>query len=395
MNIGVCCFDDSNFAGSGWASTNGEQAIKVSSFAELTSDTLWICNLNYRTYRKLNLSNSQHIVDSQFFRTSIAILAKELGLEDNNKALAERTAEIFRRVSKLCKEHLGIALSNTYKLSNTISDRLIPVTFKKQPQSPFKEELLSAFKQSTQQNQAMIGQVRPQGANAYTFSFPRTAYAQWIMGLDYPSSNDWNEIIQKDGGSIFGVDDGTEIKGTKANRKKLIDLASKKSAFFRVKVHSMAKNYQASNNFGSGASYPRFWASVPEIIELSYYSKIEILGGYFSEISTISIPNDLDQTLDEYSFSRGLFFENLWIGLATPLLNGEYYTPLSAYFRAYDRIACGRAARAFSDHSYIVGSYGTGRVTVYLRPSQLEQASRFALSLGLLPQADIARGALL
>lgn len=389
MEIGVCCFDDTKFAGSGWTSINGCTPTKISSFAELSSTTLWVCNLDYRTYRKLNLSNTQHIVDSQYFRTSLSILAKELGLTHDNKNLVQRASKIFSRVSKLCIDYLGIAPSNTYKLSNSISDSVIPAALKKHPQGPFKEELLAAFKQSTQQNQAMIGQVRPQGATAYTFSFPRTAYAQWLMGLDYPIKNEWSEIIHKSGPPVFGVEDGVEIKGTKANRKKLLDVSSSKAAFFRVKVHSMSKSYHAICNFGSGASYPRYWASAPEILELSTYAKVETQGGFYSDLGKLSFENNLKEQLDEYSISRSLFYENLWVGLAVPLLNGEIYTPLSAYIRTYDRIACGRAARAFTDHSYIVGSYGTGRVTVYLRPSQLHQASRFALSLGLLPQVEI------
>lgn len=388
-SVGVCWFDDPNVALGGWASRAGEKAQRVNGTQGLSSDIFWVTNLNYPAYKRLNLIRVPHITDAQYFRSSVPMLANELGLYSSPDIAAEHLATIFARVALEGDLHLGLGRTpNGYRYTKQLTDRLMPRDHRQLPHGANAHDLIEAFNQSMQANQGMSGVQRPSGSIAHAFVFPRGAYARWILSQPVPCSAAWQEIKTRGEETIFGVQSGEQISGSKAVRARLSDLGDGHAVMLRVKVLDMDPFYTPFASFGTTARSSRAWACLPEVLEMSNYAKIAISGGYRTKAAPLDIQGiDLDS--DEYSFSRGLYWENLWVALTQGLNNGKVNTSLGAYLRAYDRVACGRAACALARMRYVIGSYGTGRIMVYLRQGEMLDASRYALEQGLVPPLSL------
>jgi len=389
IKIGVCWFDDPKLAESGWSSEGGAAAVRVSGINELRTDTVWVSNIDYRTYRNLNLNNLPYFRDAQFMRIGVDILAKELGLADNVPSLVEKIAEIFTRTSRLGFQRFGVKPQDeSYRYQKLLAPHSLPEFAKSRPAGRFIDEVEQAFGEATQANQAMTGGQRPRGSQAYSFVFPRTSYAKWLLSQAVPGSNEWRKMKIE---TEFGVVNGEPVKGTKAVTAKLLKISEKHACLFRVNVIQMDSVYRDFATFGAGSRTPRNWATLPEVLAMSRYARIRITDGFMTDIGII--PEELGTNVinDEFSFSRGLLTENQWVSIATPV-DGKIPTAISAYLRAYDRIACNKAAAKFHTNRLTVGSYGTGRVTVYVKKGEEEFASKVALNAGMLPPLSLMEG---
>lgn len=383
--VGVCWFDDPESALGGWACRAGDKPFRVNGTQSLASDVFWITNLHYNLFRRFNLVQAPHIADTQFFRTSLQMLANELGLYQAPDRAVEVLASIFARVVIQGDEHLGIGRSPSgYRYMKALMDRLLPREHRMLPHGAHAHELQNCFRQAMQANQGMSGVQRPAGAVAYSFVFPRGAYARWLLSQPVPCSAAWQEIKTRGEETVFGVQAGENVSGTRAIRARLQDLGEGHAVFLRIRVLDMDPFYQPFASFGATAKCPRAWAALPEVLELSRYAKIAVAGGFRAPAAPLNLQG-LDLEADEFSFSRGLYAENVWAALTQKLNNGKDETALGAYLRAYDRLACGRAAAAMARMRYLIGSYGTGRVLVYLRAGEMREAAKYALELGLLP----------
>lgn len=383
--IGVCWFDDPDAALGAWACRSDGEPFRVNGTQSLSSDVLWVTNLNYSVYRRLNLIQVPHITDAQYFRTSLTLLANEIGLYAEPDRACHALSRVFARVTREGHHHLGLGMSpGGYRYTKLIADRIMPRAHRLAPVGPHVAEIAAAFTQAMQQNQGMSGVQRPSGAVAYPFLFPRGAFARWLLSQPMPASSAWQEIKTRGSESVFGVQGGELISGTRAVRSRLAELGAGHAVLLRVRVLDMEPFYRPFASFGAGMRTPRGWAALPEILELSNYAKVAISGGFRTKAEPLNLPG-LDFGEDEFSFSRGLYWENVWTALASALNGGKEETSLGAYLRAYDRLACGRAAAALARMRYTVGSYGTGRVMVFLRPGEMPEAARYALDMGLLP----------
>lgn len=388
MKIGVCCFDDIDDAESGWASVSGGDADRVSGPGDLSSNVLWVTNLPYFSHQKLNLRMSGNIFDEQYFRTKVSQIGVENGIESSPKELAEFCSRIFQKVAELGRSHFGIDLSSPgYRYHKTMSYGLIPDHARRQPEGRNSAEIMEAISHSTQANQAMSGVKRPSGSSAISLVFPRHAYGQWLLGLPLPIGTKWVTVKQKENSTKFGVEQGQKLRNTTAVVERLAGYGEKNAMFLRTRVLSMEPFYRNFAAFGSGEKIMRRWATLPEVLELSRYAKISIEGGYMCPLGAVEeVPSEVFGYSD-MSYARGLLIENIWAALASPITvqSGSRRTALEAYLRAYDRIACGRAAAHMARRGFVVGSYSMGRVVVFLRPGEGERVAKAALDVGLLP----------
>lgn len=388
--IGVVWFDDPAIALGGWYSINGEEPKRINSYGELSTDVLWVTNINYRLYKKINLTKTPHIFDEQYFRTSIRQICSEVGLLENPKELVVFASKVFTRVVALGEKHFRVNLSNPgYRYYSLLADRIMPSHMRKRPTESFSLDLLEGIKQATQANQAIAGLKAPQGSAIQSFLIPRTAHAKWLLNQKYPAAGVWRPLAESSYSGVLGVEDGHQVKGSKAKINQLIELGNSSAAIFRVKQLSIDSFHRPFSTFSAGANHARRWATLPEILHMSRYSKIEIEGGYGIESAKLDILDsinldDFDNQLD-YSYSIGLFLENVWVALTNPLYGNGQHTAVGAYMRAYDRIICARYAEKFAEYNYVIGSYGTGRVLVYVRPNENNVISEIALSEKLLP----------
>ncbi len=383
--IGVVCFENIENADKAWISISGKPARRISGIGELESSVYWITNLPYFSFLKLNLNKKPNIFDQQFFRTSIKLIAAEVGLEDDLKKLAEFCSDSFQKVFDLTNNIYDIELKySPYRLNNLLSDYVISRSVKQHPMGSSANTLLDAFRESTQQNQSMLGEA-PTGSHTRTFMFPRGAYSRFILSQSYPCSTQWSEIKKKDISTTIGTRESNEIVGTKSAVNKILKICENKSGLFKVNVLYIDKFFRTFANFSQGSNYQRNWVCLPELLEIIKYSTVEILEGYISESEPLKINKKINLKLNEFSFSNGLFLENVWTAYTLPLNRGKFFTPVGAYMRSYDRMVCMKAAYEFARNNLTVGSFGTGRIVVYLRKQDEDLACEVAMENGLMP----------
>lgn len=391
--VGVCCFDDPKVPGYGWASVSGSQAIRINGYGELRSDVLWVLNINLKDMSKLGLNRTNHLYDEQYFRISLRQLSQELGLLDDPAAFVVFASEIFDRVAKLGNENLGVSIDNPgYRYMTLIADRHMPDFNRKKPVGPFSASILDAVRQSTQENQAMMGRYAPAGSTAQSFVFPRGAYGRWMLSQPIPSCEGWREFKLSGTETIIGNDEGAEIRGTKHVIEKLKGFGENNALFLRVNVMATNRFNRPFCTFGSGANYPRMWATLPEVLELVKFCKISLSDGFMTPLRSNPVADKVDMDVDEISYSRSLLIENLWVSISNPVSTTKRQTAVGAYLRAYDRAACLKMAELFESYQYSVGSFGVGRVMVYLRSGEINHATELALQGGMLPSVSLLRG---
>lgn len=392
IEFGACFFDDKETPQSGWVSINGSEVARISKISELRSDVVWVTNIPFKTYRDMNLDSIGNIFDEQFFRTSITQLLKELSLENSIKQACVELSKIFTRVATFGSDKFNLSTEElSYRYFTTVNTALLPSVSRSAPNHSCSIEIMDAIKQSTQPLQVMTAKA-PKGSVAVNFLFPRSAYYKFIFSLDYPLSSEWAVIPKLNNTATFGYESGAVIKGTKAIIAKYIKLSETHAAFFRVTVISQDGTYSDYQMFGASGAFNkkrasvRLWATLPEIVHLSTYSKVKVEGGFCTPHSKLSLADKLNFPDREFSYSRGLFAENLFAGLSTPLYGNELKaSALGAYLRCYDRLACAKAAEGFNKAGFVVGSFGLGRVTVFVSQSEREQVTAVSLKLGLVP----------
>jgi hypothetical protein len=383
--IGVVCFEDTEVVGKAWASVSGEESKRINGIGELSSSVYWVTNLPYNLFRRFNLNKKPNVFDHQFFRTSVKLIAGEVGLEDDLKKLSEFSAKTFQRVYDYCESMYDVDLKySPYRLNTLLSDYVIAKSVRQIPMGSTASTLTEAFMESTQQNQAMIGEV-PKGSKARTFSFPKGAYARELLSLDYPVSTQWNMLNEVDIKTVIGTREGNTITGTSSAIKKINKICSQKAGLFKINVLYTEKFFRSFSTFGQGSNYNRSWVTLPELLDIIQFSVIEILEGYTSEIGKLPLHKSIDLSIDEFSYSRGLMLENVWTAYTLPLNRGKFFTPVGAYMRAYDRILCNKVAYEFARNNFSVGSFGTGRVVVYCKKSEERLATEIAIENGMLP----------
>tara|TARA_B100001245_G_C22894595_1_gene431749 strand:+ start:8475 stop:9653 length:1179 start_codon:yes stop_codon:yes gene_type:complete len=383
--IGVVCFEDIEAVGKAWASESGKEAKRISGIGELSSSVYWVTNLPYNFFRKYNLNKKPNVFDHQFFRTSVKLIAGEVGLEDDLKKLSEFCSKIFQRTFDSCESMYDIDLRySPYRLNALLSDYVISKSVRQIPMGASSSTLMEAFMESTQQNQAMLGEV-PKGSKARTFAFPKGAYARELLSKKYPVSTQWDMLNDIDIRTTIGSREGNMISGTKAALKKITKLCENKAGLFKISVLYTERFFRSFATFGQGSNYQRSWVTYPELMDIIQYNVIEIIEGYTSEIGDLPLHRDIDLDIDEFSYSRGLTLENIWTAYTLPLNRGKFFTPVGAYMRAYDRILCSKAAYEFSRNNLSVGSFGTGRVIVYCKKSEESLAAEIAMENGLIP----------
>jgi len=394
MLIGVCHFDDIETATSAWISVNGDQPRRISTRGELSSNIFWITNLMWNQYRKQNLSKIKNIQDAQFFRTSYILLSEEFGITSDVKEQVQFFSKVFTKIAIYCKEKLNVDISlSQYRLTTLLRDHLMPSSLRKAPEGPNSLEIGDAIKQSTQQLQIMTGN-SPQGSKTHNFVFPRGGYTRILFGMKYPNGKNWEKLSEKNHTSIFGYEDNIQVRGTRATLLKLKEMSKTKAVFFKVTVLSQSPEYIGYQTFGSGANISRRWACLPEIIHLSRFSKLKIEGGYSCDLDDLKLNVPLKTDDYEFSIARSIFLESLSIGLSTPFKGDPSpFKAVGAYLRAYDRILCAKVAESFHREGGItVGSFGAGRVTCYLKETDMDFSNRIALEQGIIPSISNLKG---
>jgi hypothetical protein len=383
-SMGVCIFDDTKSARDGWASVNGEAAQRITGYHELPSDTMWVTNLDFLDFKALNLLRLKHLTQSQYFRTSIKMLQSEFGIVEP-KDLARFLSQVFSRVARLGDIHLGVdPMKFNYRYTQAISSKIDIPSLHALPRGLNPNEVQLIIDHATQENQAMTGIKKPERSSAVAFSYPRFSYARWLLSLPYPTDLTWKkDNLHKEW--KIGVREGRAWKANADFIRMMENYTQKnqKSVFLRISVMSQEPTHRSFATFGAGSKSPRVWATYPEVLELMRYSELMVYDSASVGSGLLKDTPCVDNKLYNNCLSAGLFMENYYCALLAPI--DKRNTALGAYMRAYDRMACGRAAEAFHNQGFVVGSYSSGRIIVLLREGEKERAEKLALKIGLVP----------
>ena len=288
MEIGVCIFDDEQFPTTGWASLSGKAPERVTSPSSLNTKVAWVTNLSFPTFRKYNLNKAKHLTDEQFFRTSIKMITEELGLLSEGRNRAQIISKIFQRVAQIGLSKFDTSLEPLpYRFHNLLTEELVENEYRASPNT-HTSEITIAIKEATQQNQALFGSFPPKGSNAHIFTFPRSSYAQWLFKQKYPINNKWTELKQKSGSAIFGKEGDEYIRGSKGVISRLKELGEKNAIFLNTNIVSMETTHACASTFGAGANHTRGWATLPEVLNIARYAKVEIKGGFMCPSGSIN-----------------------------------------------------------------------------------------------------------
>lgn len=391
MKIGVCFFDDPKMVLSGWASIDGNESRRISGLSDLDTDVMWVLNVEYFDFKKLNLSHMPNVYDSQYFRVHLKNLAADAGLSHNPRLSAEFLSRSFKRISDIAIKEFKLKIfGRSYRLQGLLQDVFMPDFARRSPIHGRSAQINEAIAESTQFNQALVGVVVPKGSEIIPVSFPKVSYAQWLLSRPLPTGSDWSEIKLRQGEFTAGPITNSSSAGNNKPLSKIIELGKTNAIFLKVSVNSMVSDYSYYKTFGAGSNLQRQWATLPEIIDMLRYSKVTIYGGFRC---SLGVSEDLLKIATkigagrEHSFSAGILLENVWTSLSTPLFGGatRRSTALGAYIRAYDRLATGRSADNFVSSGVNIGSYGSGRVMVYSRGSTGPIISRVASQSYMIP----------
>lgn len=384
ITIGVCIFDDPKAPRAGFCSVDGSDPTYVAGYHELSTETIWVTNLEFPIFKELNLLRLRHLTQDQYFRTSLRLLQSEFGITDH-KNLAKFLSKLFTRTAQAGLSFFGVDPTNfNYRYHQALSSRLHVPGMHEPIQGLDQAAVQLVIDHSTQENQAMTGVKRPDRSSPVTFCFPRDAYGQWLLSRVYPVGNVWkNDGINRE--FTIGTRDGKKIALTDTFIKKIGDYFKNngRATFFRISVMSHEASHRAFATFGAGSRDPRVWVTWPELLELLEYSVVKVFESLSTSAGTIRehLPEFCQAT--GFGLAEGLLFENLYVALASPV--NKRNTALGAYIRAYDRAACGRVAAAFHNAGFVVGSYSSGRVLLFLNDGQRERAAKLALELGMIP----------
>lgn len=388
-SLGVALFSDPKNPGDGFFSV-GEEAEPMNGVHELSSDTVWVTNIRPYDFMKNGFAQLRHLRSGNYFRTDVSYLIREMGIEGDLAEAATRLAEVFRRTLDVLSDAFDFAIEDvSLGVRQEITDQLVPVQISEAINDD--PVLFDAVAQSIQYNQGRAGGANfPKGSKIHSFVMPRSALASYLASLALPCSKDWSKVSFKEGTLRVGKANGRVgwSLDSQASFENMLSASKSKFILLDIDVREIDRRSSSYKSFGVGDRTSRHWACLEEVAELSDYAIIDIREGYACEKvqGAVSLPD----MPDEFSFSRSLANEIISLGVASN--RGKTSpSPWAALVRAVERIILGRAADAFAAKGLCVGSYGTGRVNLFLRSSEHALAINVASSLGLTPPYSLIK----
>ena len=386
--VGVALFDFPFRPADGWFSKGGSEPIRIRSPKDLPTDMVIVTNVHDAAFQASEICQVRNARPTEFFRSDLHAISKEIGLplRQDPYRVCSYLSEIADRAMRLAYGQYGFS-----RIGKSLRETLAPTLISDVPPKPTEDTfmasagsaMMNAFKASHS-----TGIPSVTGANCIRFRWSRTHHARLLSRLPVPVGN-WHRY------------DGPAPPDTAAaNRggvhsdlyRWLSELADRRPVLLRV-----AYRHEGREGFDlidpSSEVSIREWMPIQEAMALLEFGRITIRGvlvgdGYstLNELSRFGPPEQGPAGL--VSLSNGLVAESFWLVLASlrfhvPGLPEKVPTPISVWLRAWDRLLCLKAARAFSEKGIRVRSYGIGGVNVFAKQSQLDKAIQVALASGL------------
>lgn len=364
MHYGVVLFDDvirkrgkdrKRLPGEGWASVDGAAARRINSITELESNVKWLTNLDFVDFYANQLGKNPNLYYSGCLRTELKAIADEIGASVEQLSAdksAQALSTIFRRVMDLAIKRLRVdlAVPNVKTLPELIAAR--GVNKYKIP-----DEINTALKHAYQPWTQCITRYNREWKSA-TLRRSRYQHAIDVLSTPVPSEFRWGYI-------------NNDRLPTAAPKRIDWCLGHDLPVLANVVVTPRRTDLAGVISYNSGSTVERAWLSQPELLWISLFCDVEVIGAFVCEAG-FEHQKEIDQfpSLGDFSYasySLGLLVENLWVAMGSPrttLTNQKYYTPRAVWYRAIDRIEMFKAAAKIHQAGFQVVGYGVGSVLV-------------------------------
>lgn len=371
MPFGVVLFDDvirnvtrnvtrkrKSVSTDGFASIDGGPARRIVSVNELESNVKWMTNFEFTDFNALGLLRNPNFFFSGFLRTELRQLADEIGAGGEQLSAIEASAALstlFSRVMNMAEQTLGVNFINTrmstrgladYIAARVVNKNKIPDDVNKALQDAYLTWVPLVTKMPAEWKRVMLRR-------------PRYRHAIEVLSTPVPSEFQWVYVHN------------ARLPATNEARIAWC-LGSELPVLANVVVTPRRSEFMDLISFNAGASKERSWVCQPELLMLTQFCDVEVIGAFVCEAGfeeqkeLAQFPNLGDFT--EASLSLGILAENFWVAMASPRTtptNAKFMPPRAVWYRAMDRLALFVQAVRLQREGFKVFGYGAGAICAY------------------------------
>jgi len=385
MKFGIALFTDvikkkgrdrRREAGEGWASVDGEPAKRINSVTELESNVKWLTNLSYVDFFANQLGKNPNLFYSAFMRTELKAIAEEIGAgveQMSSDQSAQILSTVFARVAALATDRLGVNMNLSLPNVKLLHEFIAARTPSK---NRIPDDVNLAMKHAYQPMTQCVTRYNREWKSA-TLRRPRYQHALEVLSTPVPSEHRWVYV------------DNARLPDGNNER---IDwcLGNDLPVLANVAVKARRGDLAEVISYNSGASVERAWLSQPELLWISMFCDVDVIGAFVCE-DGFEYQKELDKfpQLGDFSFcsySLGLLVENLWVAMASPrtsVVNQKFYPPRAVWYRAIDRVEMFKAAAKLHRAGFQVAGYGVGSVWLNHPPGAARDLVDAAVECGL------------
>ena len=376
--------------GPGWASIDGERAVRIKSPEDLKKEILWLTNMDKKTFWESGCHRSENMKYSGYLRTELHQILREMGVHPKHVPVSKSTevmSEVFARTLRLSKENYGISTFGAGDLFEDIGGAiLVPDT---SISLEVDEVMARAFQDFVSCERKVL-----KGGKHVTFRRPRRLHADQILDTPVP----------------FGKWDFIDSSKLPAERLRLDWLLSQKSPVVsKVKVNGFFKRANSNVDVSKllvqgealsagGRKKERNWMTHSEMMYLAKFAMLEIQAAFVAEeyrmpLASKGLPHG--EVATHLSMSSGLLAENHWVSMASRSRSVEtrsrrtLVSPRAAWLRSADRFFCFSGAVSMAAAGFEVTSYGVGGINVFVPDGELGSVLALAKEAGLLSPGSL------
>jgi len=336
------------------------------SVSDLPSQTLWITNVNLRDLIELGLHRNPKIAHEGYFRTRIAQMIQELGIESLElEKQAAFLAELLGAVAEMGRIELGLTQYPTRSFVQAVGQ------LNGYREHPVGTPIHTISEQACQRYTATERARRLENAEVFSFWMPRYEWANELLEMGLPVSEN-TKVVPATSLPAAGRDAVELVHWAEENKIPL---------FAQIRISQIEENIGRLINYGAGAQdietggysgrNQREWCALPELSVLAFSGEIEVLkvvaaGGWARSGLHLN-----KERVARVSYGYGLLCENIWSGLTRrPDSFGKVSKTLqTAWLQSVERMKCLRVAERLQSLGMDVLNYGNGRITVACPPS--------------------------
>lgn len=336
------------------------------SVSDLPSQTLWVTNVNLGDLIDLGLHKNPKIAHDGYFRTRIAQISQELGLDTLSlEQQSSFLAEMLGITAEMGRIELGLTQYPAKSFVQAVGQ------LHGYREHPAGSPVYTISEQSCQRYTSAERSRRIEDAEIFSFWMPRYEWANDLLETGLPTGEN-AQVIPAHNLPEMGRDAVALVQWAEENKIPL---------FANIRINQMEESVGRLINYGAGAQgidsggYDarnlREWCALPELAVLAYSGDIEILkvvtaGGWAR--SGLHLNTD---KVARVSYSYGLLSENIWSGLTRkPDAFGKVSkTMQTAWMQSLERMKCLRVAERLQGLGMDILNYGNGRITVACPPS--------------------------